>query len=793
MLALFATSTAALWASSSEPNGSMCNGSVLSSPSEKEQDKNFHIYLCFGQSNMEGNARYEQQDMEGVDERFLVMATLDDEKLGWKKGEWHKAVPPLCRPYTGLTPADYFGRSMTARMPKEVRIGVINVAIGGSGIELFDKDTSRVYIQNQPQWLKNMTKDYDDDPYGRLVEMARKAQKDGVIKGILMLQGENNTGQQDWPLKVKKVYESLLNDLHLKATDVPLIAGEVVGEDVGGRCAFHNTVIARLPEVIPTAHVVSSKGCPCAKDSLHYTAEGYRMMGRRFAETVLSIEEGFKNPVLWADVPDPDVIRVGDDYWLVSTTMHLMPGAPVMHSKDLVNWKTVSYVFPSLHDTPKYDMKDGTVYGRGQWATSLRYHNGTYYLYFSPNDEPFRGYVYTTKDPREGWKLHARTPHFHDASLFFDDDGRVYIFSGTGSLKELTPDLTGVKEDGISTHVFERDADEDGLLEGSRVIKHDGRYYLIMISWPKNKPRRQVCYRADNIAGPYEKKVILESQFGGFPYAAQGTIVDDGKGNWYGMIFQDRGGCGRVLTLMPCTWQDGWPMLGDAEGKIPAVMGKPVAGYDGGSIVSSDDFNDGKLALDWQWNHNPIDDAWSLTERQGCLRLKTSRVVPNLFLAPNTLTQRMEGPTCTATVKMDIRKMKDGDVAGFSAFNGDAGIVKVEKKGKKTFIVADEESVSLTDKEKAVTEVRTTERYRQPFEGDTVFLRIDADFNPGKDLADIYYSTDGENWTKVLSQYKMVFDYRRFFMGSKFAIFNYATKKKGGYVDVDFFHYKRGE
>lgn len=793
LLALFATSTAALWASSSEPHGSMCNGSVLSLPSEKEQDKNFHIYLCFGQSNMEGNARYEQQDMEGVDERFLVMATLDDEKLGWKKGEWHKAVPPLCRPYTGLTPADYFGRSMTARMPKEVRIGVINVAIGGSGIELFDKDTSRVYIQNQPQWLKNMTKDYDDDPYGRLVEMARKAQKDGVIKGILMLQGENNTGQQDWPLKVKKVYESLLNDLHLKATDVPLIAGEVVGEDVGGRCAFHNTVIARLPEVIPTAHVVSSKGCPCAKDSLHYTAEGYRMMGRRFAETVLSIEEGFKNPVLWADVPDPDVIRVGDDYWLVSTTMHLMPGAPVMHSKDLVNWKTVSYVFPSLHDTPKYDMKDGTVYGRGQWATSLRYHNGTYYLYFSPNDEPFRGYVYTTKDPREGWKLHARTPHFHDASLFFDDDGRVYIFSGTGSLKELTPDLTGVKEDGISTHVFERDADEDGLLEGSRVIKHDGRYYLIMISWPKNKPRRQVCYRADNIAGPYEKKVILESQFGGFPYAAQGTIVDDGKGNWYGMIFQDRGGCGRVLTLMPCTWQDGWPMLGDAEGKIPAVMGKPVAGYDGGSIVSSDDFNDGKLALDWQWNHNPIDDAWSLTERQGCLRLKTSRVVPNLFLAPNTLTQRMEGPTCTATVKMDIRKMKDGDVAGFSAFNGDAGIVKVEKKGKKTFIVADEESVSLTDKEKAVTEVRTTERYRQPFEGDTVFLRIDADFNPGKDLADIYYSTDGENWTKVLSQYKMVFDYRRFFMGSKFAIFNYATKKNGGYVDVDFFHYKRGE
>ena len=251
---------------------------------------------------------------------------------------------------------------------------------------------------------------------------------------------------------------------------------------MGGLCAAHIPIINKLPEVIPTAHVVSSKDCPCANDSLHYTAEGYRIIGKRFAEKVLSVQDGFKNPVLWADVPDPDVIRVGDDYWLVSTTMHLMPGAPVMHSKDLVNWKTVSYVFPSLHDTPKYDMQEGTVYGRGQWATSLRYHNGLYYLYFSPNDVPFKGYVYTTKDPREGWTLAHRIPHFHDASLFFDDDGRAYIFYGTGEMKELLPDLSGVKEGGLSGKVFERDAEENGLLEGSRVIKHDGKYYLIMIS-----------------------------------------------------------------------------------------------------------------------------------------------------------------------------------------------------------------------------------------------------------------------------------------------------------------------
>ena len=758
------------------------------------QDPNFHIYLCFGQSNMEGNARYEDKDMEDVNPRFVSMAAMDDTKLGWKKGEWHTAIPPLCRPYTGLTPADYFGRKMVERLPENVKVGVINVAVGGCDIALFDKVNYGAYLEKQPEWMKNMCREYDNNPYARLIELARKAQKDGVIKGILMLQGETNTGQQDWPLKVKNVYENILSDLSLDSNSVPLYAGEVVGEDVGGRCASHNPVINRLPEVIPSAHVVSSKGCPCATDSLHYSAEGYRILGKRFAEKVLSVEHGFKNPMMWADTPDPDVIRVGDDYWLVTTTMHLMPGAPVMHSKDLVNWKTVSYVFPSLHDTPKYDMNGGTVYGRGQWATSIRYVDGTYYIYFSPNDEPFKGYVYTSKDPRKGWTLAHRIPHFHDASLFFDDDKRAYIFYGTGEMKELMPDLSGVKPGGRQGKVFERDEEETGLLEGSRFIKHDGRYYLIMISWPNGKPRRQVCYRADNIEGPYEKKVILESTFGGFPYAGQGTIVDDGKGNWYGVIFQDRGGVGRVLTLMPCTWKDGWPMLGDENGKIPTVMGKPLAGFSDGEIVSSDDFDSERMNIDWQWNHNPVNEAWSLTERKGWLRLKTSRVTDNLYLAPNTLTQRMEGPECSGIVKMDISHMKDGDIAGFSAFNGDAGVVKIVKDGKKVFVVADSQNVELTDKEKSVTKVDVTESYRQQLRKQKeIYFRIDANFLPGKDVADFYYSTDGKDWVKVLEGYKMIFDYRRFFMGSKFAIFNYATKKAGGYVDIDWFNYSKSE
>ena len=308
----------------------------------------------------------------------------------------------------------------------------------------------------------------------------------------------------------------------------------------------------------------------------------------------------FTNPMLWTDVPDPDVIRVGDYYYMVTTTMHLMPGAPIMRSKDLVNWEIVSYLFDRLNETPNYDLKGGTVYGRGQWATSLRYHDGRFYAYFSPNDQPYKGFVYTTTDPSQGWTLWSRLPHFHDASLFFDDDNKAYVFYGTGQLRELKPDLSDVQPGGIDMRIFERDSTETGLLEGSRFIKYKGKYYLLMISWPAGGKRRQVCYRADHITGPYEKKVILEDSFGGFGYVGQGTIVNDPQDNWYGIIFQDRGGVGRVLTLMPCRWIDGWPMLGDSEGRVPTVMKKPVDGETATSLVVSDDFSESKLKLNWQ-------------------------------------------------------------------------------------------------------------------------------------------------------------------------------------------------
>ena len=510
-----------------------------------------------------------------------------------------------------------------------------------------------------------------------------------------------------------------------------------------------------------------------------------------------------QNPMLWADVPDPDIIRVGDTFYLVSTTMHLMPGAPIMRSKDLKNWETVSYIFDRLTDSPKYDLQEGTVYGRGQWATSLKYHNGKFYALLAPNEPGDMGktYIFSAEKAEGPWTLVSRMRHFHDCSLFFDDDDRVYVVYGTGEMMELKKDLSDVIE-GTHQKIFQREEDERGLLEGSRMIKHNGKYYLLMIShvYAPGRHRREVCYRADDIHGPYEKQVILESEFGGFSYEAQGTIVDTQDGDWYGVIFQDRGGVGRVLTLMPCRWINGWPMLGDENGKVPDTMRPLVSGQPTKSIVNSDDFSDAKLGLHWQWNHNPIEEAWSLTERPGWLRLKTNRVVPNLFEAPNTLTQRMEGPTCSGAIVMDLSKMKDGDCAGLSAFNGDSGVLTIKKEGKRWVLSMTEQSVSLTDREKRVTDVKITEKETIELKQKKIWLRVDGDFRPfkdndgvkiGGDMATFYYSLDGEQWVKIGSDFKMRFDYRRFFMGTKFGIFCYATKKNGGYVDVDEFKYTK--
>ena len=252
-------------------------------------DPNFQIYLCFGQSNMEGNATPEAQDYENVSERFKMMAAVDFSNPVRKRGEWYSAIPPLCRQGTGLTPADYFGRTMVEKLPDNVKVGVINVAVGGTSIKGFMEEYVADYVAGEADWFKNYMACYDNNPFRRLVETAKRAQNYGIIRGILMHQGETDGGMGNWAQNVKKVYERLLDELDLSADNVPLLAGETVQTDQGGYCGGFNNVIATLPNVIPTAHVISSKGCPQKGDGLHFTAEGYRTIGKRYAECMLEL------------------------------------------------------------------------------------------------------------------------------------------------------------------------------------------------------------------------------------------------------------------------------------------------------------------------------------------------------------------------------------------------------------------------------------------------------------------------------------------------------------------------
>lgn len=263
------------------------NGGEIKQP--EGFDPNFHIYLCFGQSNMEGNAAIEGKDRVGVDPRFMMMAAVDMPSSKRKKGEWYTAYPPLCRDYTGLTPADYFGRTMVENLPESIKVGVINVAVGGASIDLFDQDKCADYIKKEADWFKNYCSEYGNDPYKVLVTMAKKAQQNGVIKGILLHQGCTNNGQKDWPVRVKRIYVRLLHDLGLNEEETPLLIGELLSQEKGGVCWGHNSVIAKTHPVIPNSYVISSKDCPGASDGLHFTAEGYRMIGKRYAEKMLEI------------------------------------------------------------------------------------------------------------------------------------------------------------------------------------------------------------------------------------------------------------------------------------------------------------------------------------------------------------------------------------------------------------------------------------------------------------------------------------------------------------------------
>ena len=491
------------------------------------------------------------------------------------------------------------------------------------------------------------------------------------------------------------------------------------------------------------------------------------------------------NPIIFADVPDVAMIRVGDTYYMSSTTMHMSPGLPIMSSKDLINWKLVRYAYDTLVSNDEMNLVNGkSTYGRGSWASSLRYHNGTFYVStFAATSG--KTHIYTTTDIEKGtWKEISFSPSLHDHSLFFDDDGKVYMIYGNKKLilVELKADLSGIKDGGINQVIIENSTQptesigNSGLGEGSQLFKVAGKYYLFNITWPRGGMRTVVIHRADKITGPWEGRMALQ-HLG----VAQGGLIDDAKGNWYSYLFRDFGSVGRIPYLVPVKWESGWPVLG-VDGKVPETLDLPASKGLIPGIVASDEFSRKKgepaLPLVWQWNHNPDNRLWSVDERKGYLRLKTGRVDTSFLQARNTLTQRTIGPVCTGSTSLDVSNMKDGDFAGLSLLQKNYGLIGVKVKDNKKLIVMVNAGKGIVEEVQAV-----------PLHQKNIFFKAECDFTDKKDIAYFFYSVDGKTWTSIGTPLKMSYTLPHF-MGYRFGLFHYATKSTGGHADFDFFRIK---
>lgn len=493
-------------------------------------------------------------------------------------------------------------------------------------------------------------------------------------------------------------------------------------------------------------------------------------------------DETYTNPLMWGDWPDPDVIRVGNEFYMVSTSMHYVPGSPVVKSKDLVNWEMVSYAVDRYDEDPRYDMKGGTLYLNGSWANSIRYNNGKFYVAFCTpygwGTKKGNFCVCEADKPEGPWKRTIFPEYLYDPGLFFDDDGKVYVVHGQFRLyvTELNADVKSVK--GKPVEIWNRGVDDahnsgkNALMEGAHVYKINGMYYILCPAG--GTEGWQVCLRSKNIYGPYEHKVVFQDD-SSYPTNGphQGGMIQLKNGDWWFIIMQDRGPIGRVPCLLPVNWVDGWPMLG-ANGKDAVVYQKPNVGkkFKIKAPATTDDFNKKILGLQWQWNHNPDNSMWSLTERPGHLRLKAS-FADNLTNARNTLTQRVQGPLSTGTVELDISKMKNGNVAGFGIFQSPYAYVGVrcENGVRKLVVCHNGKDTTLVEKLK----------------NDKLWIRArvtDRDFT-----ARFYYSLDGKSFSPVEGALHMGLGYP--WTANRFALLNYSETQEGvgGIADFNWFRF----
>lgn len=505
----------------------------------------------------------------------------------------------------------------------------------------------------------------------------------------------------------------------------------------------------------------------------------------------------FTNPIFYDEFSDPDMIRVGDDYYLTGTTMHAMPGLPVLHSKDLVNWEFMSYAVNKLDFGPQYRLEEGRdIYGQGIWAPCFRYHNGKFYIFTNVNGQTTQ--LFTATNSKGPWTQTRMKRSFHDLSVLFDDDGKIYVVWGYDEvhLAELTDDLTDMKP-GTEKIIVPRGS---GAGEGCHFYKINGKYYITNTNY--DPLCYQVCLRSDKPTGPYEVNVMSsEENFGigtswqlrdyrnGPPYRLippqenyvgcitlhQGGIVQIQSGEWWGWSMMDHNSVGRLLGLSPVTWKDGWPYFG-LPGNLtrsPRTWIKPNTGFSDAPHAPyerSDDFSSTTLKPVWQWNHVPVDNKWSLATRKGYLRLN-SLPAKDFWSARNSLTQRAVGPESIATTEIEIKGLKNSDVAGLALLNFPYAWIGVTKNGDTIYIEQFDQQTGKLNAERL-----TTQR---------VWLRVHCNFDIDK--AQFSYSIDGSNFKKMGDSVIMPYQLRTF-QGIRYSLFNYnTTGAEGGYADFNNF------
>lgn len=497
---------------------------------------------------------------------------------------------------------------------------------------------------------------------------------------------------------------------------------------------------------------------------------------------VVDCPETYQNPLIWEDLPDLEVIRVEDTYYYTASTFHHSPGAPVLRSYDLVNWEYIGHSVPLLDFDATYDLRNGNSYVNGIWASSLKYRpqNQTFYWMGCMHDVG-GGYVFTAQSPTGPWEKHRSQQCYYDMGLLVDDDDKLYVAFGNNTIS-----VAELSADGFSEvrrqEVYETPSSVSGPLEGSRFVKIGETYYIFVTQYANG----EYVLRSTSPFGPYEMRPFaVRLPYGGAPGSGsaphQGGVVETSKGDWYYIAFNDSFPGGRLPVMAPITWTDGWPSVNLVDDEWGGSYPFPdVTCRDVPKRPTSDTFSGSELSHEWEWNHNPDNDKWSVGDG---LTLQAATVTNDLYAARNTLTRRVAGPVSIGTIELDYGGMVNGDVAGLAALRDTSAWIGVKKANGATRVVMTNGLTMAADSWN--TTGLGTEVANASVAGEKIWLRaeINVRTDNGGATARFSYSTDGTAFTALGNTLNLNKDWQ-YFLGYRFGIFNYATEELGGSVKV---------